>query len=320
MGRRVIVDTDTASDDTQAIVLAALSDRIALEAVTVVAGNVGFDDQVRNAKYTLQLAGCGGVPVHEGARSPLVKDHETAEHVHGEGGLGGDLDPEVDIPSAEGFAPDVIVERARENPGEVTLACLGPLTNVALALRREPDLGDLLESVWVMGGNANCLGNVTPAAEFNFWADPDAAKLVVRELGVTVVDWGVTVRDAVFERETLEKIADAAGESRFAEFYTAVSRPVRALNRERFDRDATTQPDPVVAALLIDPSLIENEGTYHVDVDEREGLTRGYTLVDEHGVTDGDPDTRVVEAVDPDGFRRLFLDAVVHGDPDRSLS
>jgi len=188
MGRRVIVDTDTASDDTQAIVLAALSDRIALEAVTVVAGNVGFDDQVRNAKYTLQLAGCGGVPVHEGARSPLVKDHETAEHVHGEGGLGGDLDPEVDIPSAEGFAPDVIVERARENPGEVTLACLGPLTNVALALRREPDLGDLLESVWVMGGNVNCLGNVTPAAEFNFWADPDAAKLVVRELGVTVVD------------------------------------------------------------------------------------------------------------------------------------
>jgi purine nucleosidase len=320
MGRRVIVDTDTASDDSQALILAALSDRTALEAVTVVAGNVGFDDQVRNAKYALQLADRGDVPVHEGARSPLLKDHETAEHIHGEGGLGGDLDPEVDIPSAEGFAPDVIVERARETPGEVTLVCLGPLTNVALALRREPGLGDLLESVWVMGGNVNCLGNVTPAAEFNFWADPDAAKLVVRELDVTLVDWGVTVRDAAFGRETLDRIADAAGESRFAEFYTAVNRTARAFNRERFGRDATTQPDPLVAALLIDPSLIEAEGTHHVDVDEREGMTRGYALVDEHGVTDGDPDTRVVESVDADGFRRLFLDAVVHGDPDRSLS
>ncbi len=317
--RRVIVDTDTAGDDSQALVMAALSERIEIEAVTVAAGNVGFDDEVRNAKYSLQLADSADVPVYEGARSPLLKDHETAEYVHGEGGLGGDLDPEVDIPSADGFAPDAIVELAREHPGELTLVCIAPLTNVALALQREPALGDLLDSVWVMGGNVNCLGNVTPAAEYNFWVDPDAAKLVVRELDVTLVDWGLVVRDSTFGTETLDRIADAADESRFADFFTSIAASVRAFNREQFGEDVTTQPDSVVSALLVDPSLVEREGTYHVDVDEREGLTRGYTLVDELGVTDGDRNTRVVESIDEDGFRRLFLDTVVHGEPERSL-
>jgi len=317
--RRVIIDTDTAGDDTQAILLAALSDRIEIEAVTVCAGNVDFDDEVRNAKYILQLTDREDVPVYEGARSPLLKEYETADYVHGEGGLGGTLDPTVDVPSAEGFAPDAIVELAREHPGELTLVCIAPLTNVALALRREPDLGDLLEAVWVMGGNVNCLGNVTPAAEYNFWVDPDAAKAVVNELDVTLVDWGVTVRDSTFEAGTLAEIEAAADDSRYAEFYATITESVREFNRETLGTDATTQPDSLVSALLIDPDLLEEAGTYHVDVDEREGMTRGYSMVDEDGVTDGEARTRVVESVDAAGFRRLFLDAVVHGDPDRSL-
>jgi len=319
MTRRVIIDTDTAGDDTQAIVIAALSERIEIAALTMVAGNVAFDEEVENAKYTLQLTDREGVPVYEGARSPLLKDHETAEWVHGEGGLGGDFRPDTGMPSAEGFAPEFIVEAAREQPGELTLVCIGPLTNVALALRREPDLNALLDEVWVMGGTVNCLGNVTPAAEYNFWVDPDAAKLVVDELDVTLVDWGLTVRDSTLERETLERITDAVEESRFADFYATITTRAREFNRETFGRDMTTQPDSLVTAMLVAPDLVESEGTYYVDVDEREGPTRGYTLVDENGVTDGDPTTRVIESVDADGFRRLFLDAVVHGNPDRSL-
>jgi purine nucleosidase len=319
MTRRVIIDTDTAGDDTQAIVIAALSERIEIAALTMVAGNVAFDEEVENAKYTLQLTDREGVPVYEGARSPLLKDHETAEWVHGEGGLGGDFRPDTGMPSAEGFAPEFIVEAAREQPGELTLVCIGPLTNVALALRREPDLNALLDEVWVMGGTVNCLGNVTPAAEYNFWVDPDAAKLVVDELDVTLVDWGLTVRDSTLERETLERITDAVEESRFADFYATITTRAREFNRETFGREMTTQPDSLVTAMLVAPDLVESEGTYYVDVDEREGPTRGYTLVDENGVTDGDPTTRVIESVDADGFRRLFLDAVVHGNPDRSL-
>ncbi|MFB6152475.1 MAG: nucleoside hydrolase [Haloarculaceae archaeon] len=321
MARRVIIDTDTAGDDTQGILLAALSDRIDVEALTICAGNVDFDDQVENAKYTLQLAGLGDeVPVYEGARSPLMKDHEHAEYVHGEGGLGGDLHPDTGIPSADGYAPDYIVETARENPGEVTLVCIAPLTNVALALQREPGLNDLLDEVVVMGGNVNCLGNVTPAAEYNFWVDPDAAKKVLAELDVTLVDWGLTVRDSVFERETLDRIEAAASDSEYAEFYDAITRSVREFNRETMGKDATTQPDSLATAVLIEPDLVTEADRYHVDVDEREGMTRGYTLVDEDSVTDGEARTRVVESIDAAAFRRLFLDAVIHGDPDRSLT
>ena len=317
--RRVIIDTDTAGDDTQALLLAALSKRIDIEAVTICAGNVDFDDEVRNAKYTLQLVGSEGVPVYEGARSPLLKDYEKAEYVHGEGGLGGRLDPDVDAPSGDGFAPDRIVDLARENPGELTLVCIAPLTNVALALQREPDLNELLDGVWVMGGNVNCPGNVTPAAEYNFWVDPDAAKTVVRNLDTVLVDWGLTLRDSMFESETLAEIEAAADESEYAQFYATITESVREFNRETLGKDATTQPDSLVSALLIAPDLVEREGTYFVEVDEREGMTRGYTMVDEDSVTDGEPSTRVIESVDEKGFRRLFLDAVIHGDPDRSL-
>jgi purine nucleosidase len=134
MVRRVIIDTDTAGDDTQAILLACLTERLSVDAVTIVAGNVPFDRQVENAKYTLSLVGAERTPVHEGAREPLLKDFHHVEDIHGEGGLGGDLFPKTGIPSADGFAPAEIVRRCRAAPGAYTLLCIGPLTNLALAL------------------------------------------------------------------------------------------------------------------------------------------------------------------------------------------
>ncbi|MBB6646065.1 nucleoside hydrolase [Halobellus ruber] len=313
--RRVIVDTDTAGDDSQALLLAALSDRIDLDGVTICAGNVEFDYQVENAKYTLDLAGVADdVTVYEGARDPLLKDYEYADYVHGEGGMGGSLFPDTGIASGDRFAPDYIVDAARAHPGEITLVCIAPLTNVALALRKEPELNDLLDSVWVMGGNVNCLGNVTPAAEYNFWVDPDAAKMVLNELDVTLLDWGLTIRDTVFDADTLARIE--AIDTRYADFYTEISTQVRAYNRESFGEDRTTQPDSAVVAGLIDPELIEASATYHVDVDEREGLTRGYSAVDENGVGDGDPRTEVVESLDGEGFRAMVVRMLADGNPD----
>ena len=224
----VIIDTDTAGDDSQALLLAATSDRVEIEGVTICAGNVEFDYQVENAKYTLD--------------------------VHGEGGLGGSLFPDTGIESGDRHGADFIVDAARERPGELTLVCIAPLTNVALALRKEPELGDLLDSVWVMGGNVNCLGNVTPAAEYNFWVDPDAAKLVLNELDVTLFDWGLTLRDTVFDTETLAQVE--ATDTPYADFYSEITTSVRAFNRESFGEDITTQPDSAVVAGLIDPELI----------------------------------------------------------------
>ncbi len=314
---RLLVDTDTAGDDTQALLLAALSDRIALEGVTICAGNVPFEYQVENAKYTLELADAGDVPVYEGARSPLLKEYRHAEYVHGEGGLGGNLFPETGIPSAKEHAVDTIVRTARENPGEVTLACIAPLTNVALALQREPDLPELLDDVWIMGGAVNTLGNITPAAEYNFWVDPDAARIVMEAFDVTLVDWGVTVRDSLFEPDTFDTIA--AIDSPYAEFFVTITEAVREFNsqsaHDSLKADVTTQPDSLTLATLLEPDIVERTETYAITVDDRDGLTRGYSLVDELGVTDREPRTRVIESVDAERFERMMLDMLECGDP-----
>lgn len=314
--RPVVVDTDTAGDDTQALLMAVASDRVSVEAVTVVGGNVEFEYEVENAKYTLQLADAEHVPVYEGARDPLVKDHEFADHVHGEGGLGGDLFPDTGIPSADGFGPDVIVEQARANPGELTLLCIGPLTNVALACKREPDLNDLLDEVWVMGGAVNTLGNDTPSAEYNFWADPDAAKVVVDELEVTLVDWGVCLEYGAFGPDVLDRIDDV--DTPYAEFYREITSHVREYTREQQGVDAVTQPDSLAAALMLAPELRGEMGHYYVDVDEREGMTRGYSLVDENDVLGEEPNTHVVESLDSDLFAELSL-AMLRGEPPESV-
>lgn len=315
---RVIVDTDTAGDDAQALLLAALSDRISLEAVTVVAGNVPFDRQVENAKYALSLADATDVPVHEGARQPLFKEHEHAEYVHGEGGLGGDLFPDTGVPSADGFAPAEIVRRCRASPGEVTLLCIGPLTNVALALAEEPALPELVDEVWVMGGAVNAKGNVTPAAEYNVWVDPDAARRVLDAFEVTLVDWGLCLREAVFGPPFFEAVAGM--DTDLAAFFEEMTGPVRAFTREAQGIDGTTQPDSLTAALLAYPELRGEMGTYHVDVDHREGLTRGYTSVDVDGVTGESPSTHVVEAADAERFRAVSLAMLRERDPDAGLT
>jgi len=314
--RRVVVDTDTAGDDTQALALACLSDRLSVAAVTVVAGNVPFDRQVENAKYTLELVGADDTPVFEGARSPLAKSFEHVEEVHGEGGLGGDLHPDTGIASAEGFAPEAIVEECREAPGETTLLCIGPLTNVALAHAREPELPELVEEVWVMGGALNCPGNVTPAAEFNVWVDPDATKRVFDAFDVTLVDWGRSLAHSLGP-ETLDSIE--ALDTDLAEFFATVTSTARALDGAT-PSGSVAVPDPLTAALLAYPELREATATYPVAVDEREGLTRGYTSVDLDGHTDDYANTRVVEAADHEAFVDVLLAMLEDRDPDRAVA
>jgi purine nucleosidase len=317
MSKQVIVDTDTAGDDTQALVMALRSQRLTVEAVTVVAGNVPFEYEVENAKYTLSLLDREDVPVYEGARSPLLKEWEHAEQIHGEGGLGGDLFPDTGVESADDHAVDAIVDRARAAPGECSLLCLGPLTNVALAVAREPDLPDLLDEVVVMGGAVGCLGNDTPAAEFNFWVDPDAAKRVLAEFDVTLVDWGLTMRDGFFGADEFARLDGV--DTAEAEFFETIMAHLRALTRENDGRDGVTLPDPLAAACLIAPEVIDERSRYHVDVDEREGMTRGYSLVDVNGVLDEPANATVIESVDSDLFAEMVLSALTAEAPETAL-
>jgi len=304
--RSVVIDTDTAGDDTQALLLALASERLAVEGVTICAGNVPFDYQVENAKHTLEIAGAADdVPVYEGVRDPLLCESEHADNVHGEGGLGGDRFPDTGIPSADTHAVTHLVEAARSNPGELTLVCLAPLTNVALALQLEPELGALYDEIWVMGGNVNCLGNVTPAAEFNFWFDPHAASMVMEALDVILFDWGVTVRDTVIDGATIDSWL-AELETEQAALFEDISTSVRAFNRQLSDLDRTTQPDSGLVATLLEPEIVERRGTCPLAVDDREGLTRGYTAVDELDVTGREARTTVITSIDGDRFRAMF--------------
>jgi len=306
--RRLLVDTDTGSDDAMALLLAAGSENAAIEGVTICAGNAPFDQQVENAKYTLELAGVDP-PVHEGARTPLLKEHEYADDVHGESGLG-ELSPETDIDSADEHAVDYLVRVARENAGEFTLVCLAPLTNVALALAREPDLPDLLEEVWIMGGAAFAPGNVTPAAEFNFWADPDAARMVCARLEPTLVDWGVCVRDGTVDTEFFDRVR--ALETPLARFFSDALSHVRAYNREMNGADSAAIPDALTVACLLDPDLVVESTAVGVAVDEREGLTRGALVVDESERT-FDSRVELIGEADGAGFERALLETLGRG-------
>jgi purine nucleosidase len=317
---RVIIDTDTAGDDTQALVLAALSDQIELEAVTICAGNVTFNRQVENAKYTLQAAGVGNnVTVYEGAQSPLQKSHDHAEHVHGEGGLGGSLFPQTNIPSGDIHAVKYIIQAARQNPGEITVVAIAPLTNLALALQLEPKLPELLDQVVCMGGAVNTIGNVTPAAEYNFWVDPDAAAMVIDAFEITLIDWGVTVRDAKLGPDTFEQVAQM--DTELASFYSTIIQPVRQFNQESknnatdHDDDTATHPDSVTMATVLNPDIIETATQCHITVDSRSGPTRGYTLADELDVLGYQSNARVIKSIDTDRFQTILLDTLAYADP-----
>jgi len=313
--RRIIVDTDTAGDDTQALLLACLTSRLVVEAVTIVAGNVPFDRQVENAKHTLYLVEAADTPVYEGATEPLLKDFHHVENIHGAGGLGGDLHPETGILSAEGFAPTEIVRRCRAAPGEYTLLCIGPLTNLALALSQEPDLPTLVDEVWIMGGAVHCVGNVTPAAEYNVWVDPDAAKRVVDAFEVMLVDWGVSLRDSLLPPEDVEAVLGMEGP--LPAFIGGIIETVYEFTHTEQGIDGVPQPDSLTAALLAYPELREEMTTYPVTVDEREGLTRGYLSVDVDGVTDDPARTRVVGSADGETFCEIVLSMLRGRSPDR---
>ncbi|MFB6273611.1 MAG: nucleoside hydrolase [Salinibacter sp.] len=318
MARRVIVDTDTAGDDTQALLFASLTDRLSVEAVTIVAGNVPFDRQVENAKYTLSLVDAADTPVYEGAREPLLKDFHHVGNIHGEGGLGGDLFPDTGIPSADGFAPAEIVRRCRAAPGEHSLLCLGPLTNLALALSQEPALPDLVDEVWMMGGAVHCRGNVTPAAEYNVWVDPDAAKRVFGAFEVTLVDWGLSLRDSLLPPDGVEAVQGMEGT--LPDFIGGIIEPVYEFTRTEQGIDGVPQPDSLTTALLAYPELRGEITAYPVEVDERTGLTRGYLSVDVDGVTDHSAQTRVVESADGDTFCEMILSMLRDRVPDRVLA
>src|SRR6266699_3322594 len=175
---RIILDTDPGIDDALALFLALSSPDVRLEAITTVGGNVNVDLTTYNALALLELADRTDIPVARGSNRPIVRQPMYAEHVHGDNGLGGLQLPEPQIKAIDSHAVDVIIEKIMASPGEITLVPVGPLTNIALALRREPRIAQSVRGVVIMGGALRVPGNITPGAEFNIYVDPHAAQIV----------------------------------------------------------------------------------------------------------------------------------------------
>ena len=305
--RKFIIDTDTASDDAVALVMALRQPDVDVRAITVVAGNVGLEQALQNALYTVDL--CGAVvPVYAGCAKPMIRSLRTAQEVHGVDGMGDIGLPLYGREAAAGHAVDVLRREIRENAGEITLVTLGPLTNVALALLREPDLAAQVERCYIMGGIGSGHGNVTPTAEFNIWVDPEAAKVVFESgMRMTMVGWDISWKYAAFDADQAAEIRDIG--TPLAHFVVDIQATLNQYALEETALPGFDLPDPITMALAIDPTMAEY-GDFRVDVTTGDGLARGMTVVDVLGVTGKPAQMRVATRADRDAFVRLLKRSV----------
>ena|ERR1051325_1611895 len=265
--------------------MALRSPQVRVLAITTVAGNVGVDQAARNALYTAELCG-SEVPVFVGEQKPLKREHQSADWFHGRDGLGDHGYPAPRRALEKKHAVDAIVEAIEANPGLV-LVTLGPLTNVALALERDPGIAAKVGRCVIMGGAPCCEGNVTPAAEYNIWCDPEAARIVIRSgLPVELVGWHLCRGDAALHVDDIERVLSL--DTPLARFAIECNSRAQEAYFEQTGEHGISLPDPVCMSIALDPSIVTNQTEHFVDVETISELTRGMTVVDRLNVSGND--------------------------------
>jgi len=272
-----LIDTDTASDDAVALIMALRSPRIEVVAITTVAGNVEVQQASRNALYTAELCG-SEVPVFVGAEKPRKRAHLNAAWFHGRDGLGDHGYPAPRRAVERQNACDAMIETIEAHPGLV-MVTLGPLTNVALALEKKPGIAGKVSRCVVMGGAPCCEGNVTPAAEYNIWCDPEAARVVMRSgLPIELVGWHLCRGEAVLNLTDIQHVLSfGTGVAKFA--IECNSRAQEAFF-EQSGEQGISLPDPVAMAVALDATIVTSQSEHFVEVETESELTRGMTVVD----------------------------------------
>jgi inosine-uridine nucleoside N-ribohydrolase len=275
--RHFLIDTDTASDDAVALIMALRSPSIQVLAITTVAGNVEVKQASRNALYTAELCG-SNVPVFIGAPKPLTRPHLSADWFHGRDGLGDRGYPPPRRAPESPSATDAIIDTINSHPGLV-LVTLGPLTNVALALQKNPAIATKVSRCVIMGGAPCCEGNVTPAAEYNIWCDPEAARIVVRSgLPIELVGWHLCRGEAVLTPSDIQHVLSFA--TPVAQFAIDCNSRAQQAFFEQTSEHGISLPDPVAMAVALEPSIVTSQSEHFLDVEIQSELTRGMTVVD----------------------------------------
>jgi purine nucleosidase len=301
---KVIIDTDPGQDDAAAIMMALGSPEIEILGITAVAGNVPLALTERNARIICEMAGRTDVKVFAGADKPLSGRQVTAEHAHGKTGLDGPALFEPSFPLQNGHAVDFIVSTLIKEPsGTVTLCPIGPLTNIALALRKEPAIAARIERIVLMGGGYFAQGNITPSAEFNIHADPDAAAIVFAG-GAPIVMMPLDVTHKVLT--TKPRIAAIrAVDNRAARALTEMLTFYGRYNEGKYGSEGGPLHDPTTIAWLLNLDLFSGR-MCNVEIETTSALTRGATVVDWWGVTTRPENALVLGDVDADGFFELL--------------
>jgi purine nucleosidase len=304
--RRLVVDTDTATDDPVALVMALRHPGVRVEAITVVAGNVPVDQGVQNALYTLELVE-ERVPVFRGAEAPLLASLETSQFIHGEDGMGDIGLPLCGREPHPGHAVDALLEAVGRYPGEVELVTLGPLTNVAMALHRDPSLAGKVKECVMMCGASDHLGNITPVAEYNVWVDPEAAEVVFSSgMPLKMVGLDVSRKHASF---TPDEAAELRGVGTpLAEFCVDIQRVVLDEWDGGFEL-----ADPIAMAVVLDSGVATMTERRFVAVETGGEWCRGQTVVHHQvlvGVGEYEPNVEVVEEASRERFLEMLYEAV----------
>ena len=285
MPHTFLIDTDTASDDAVALIMALRAPDVRVAAITVVAGNVDVHQATRNALYTVELCGAD-VPVYTGAEKPLLRPRWDATWFHGRDGLGDHGYAPARLEARKEHAAGAIIDTIDANPGLVFVT-LGPLTNVALALARKPEIAAKVGRCVIMGGAPCCEGNVTPAAEYNIWADPEAARIVMNSgVPIELIGWHLCRFDAALNPADIDRALKLnTPASRFAIECNSHAREAYFVQTgER----GISLPDPVAMSIALDPSIGTNWSEHYVDIETASELTRGMTVVDRLNVAADD--------------------------------
>jgi len=277
MPRAFLIDTDVASDDAVALIIALRTPDVRVVAITTVAGNVEVQQAARNALYTVELCG-SDVPVYVGAEKPLLRPHQSATWFHGRDGLGDHGYPLPRQSPGQAHAVEAMIAAIEANLGLV-IVTLGPLTNLALALERRPSIASQVGRCVVMGGAPCCEGNVTPAAEYNIWVDPEAARIVAMSgLPVELVGWQTSRGESVLDEADITRIQGF--NNPVARFAIECNSRAREAYKEQTGEDGISLPDPVAMSIALDPTVGIQWSEHYVDVETRSELTRGMTVVD----------------------------------------
>lgn len=326
--KKFIIDADTGSDDAVAILMALRDPRVEVLGVTVVSGNVPLKQGIINTLSTAELCDVK-VKVFAGADKPITREYRelytleefqahvqtlspdsiSAQCVHGVDGMGDiGIEPK-NKKHEEEDAIDYLVNSFNNNPNEITLVTLGPLTNIAKAIQKDSSIVDKIKHCYVMGGTSDGTGNVSAAAEYNIWVDPEAAQIVFNSgLAITMVGWDNSYKYAMLKDKEINDLKSL--NSKYADFCVDIQKTLIELTYASYGFYGFDLPDPITMAIALDNDIILESQQLHVLVDVRDGITRGQTIVDYFNAEQGNQNVRVVTKSHDKGFLNLLTELV----------